>query len=203
MISSRLSTPSPVSILAIIITSSRDSTVRTDTMSKAERTKDTARISKDSSRNASRRARSSSVGSRSFRIDVGSDNPGLPMTAPPEVTRATGFEPVLSTSSETPPSPMWILSPRLRASSTPWRSTAMRSAVEVSLKPSTSWISSPTFSVTGVVPKEPARILGPGMSTMMARSGAIARTRRKRSIPDSMSPWAKERRKTSTPAATN
>ena len=78
MISSRFSTPSPVSILAIIMTSSRASAVRTDMMSKADRTKDTARISKDSERKASRRSRSSSVGRRSFSSDEGSENPAYP-----------------------------------------------------------------------------------------------------------------------------
>ena len=49
-------------------------------------------------------------------------------------------------------------------------------------------------------PNDPARIFGPGMSTIRARSGASARIRRRRSMHEGMSPWAKERRKTSTPA---
>ena len=46
----------------------------------------------------------------------------------------------------------------------------------------------PIDKVTGVVPNEPARIFGPGMSTMIARSGAMARTLRNRSIPEAISP---------------
>ncbi len=93
MISSRLVTPSAVSILAMIMTSSRESTVRVETMSKAERTKETARISKASWRRASRRARSSTVGSRSCRIEVGSERPGLPVTLPPALTTARAVGP--------------------------------------------------------------------------------------------------------------
>ncbi len=86
--------PSLVSIFDMIMTSGRDSTALTDSTSKPDRTNETARISNSSSRNASRRNRSSSVGSRSSMIEEGSDRPGFPMTAPPDVTRAVTSEPV-------------------------------------------------------------------------------------------------------------
>ena len=136
MISSRFSTPSPVSILAITMTSSRPSTVRVETMSKAERTNETARISNSSPRSAARRSRSSSVGRRSLRIDDGSESPGLPSTAPPEVTTARTCLPEETTSSETPPSPRWTASPARRSARTPSRSTTIRDAVDVSPNPS-------------------------------------------------------------------
>ena len=130
MISSRFSIPSLVSILAIIMTSLRDSTVRTETMSKAERTNEMARMSNDSPRSASRRSRSSSVGSRPSSIDDGNESPGFPCTVPPELTMARTFLPVAMTSRETPPSPIWILSPIFNIGSTPTRSTEIRDAVD-------------------------------------------------------------------------
>ena len=203
MISRRFSTPSPVSILAMIMTSSRDNASRTESTSDPDRTNETARISNSSSRSASSRRRSSSVGNRSLMIDEGSDRPGLPITAPPEVTRAMTWFLQRTISSETPPSPMWIRSPGWSCERTSLRSTVMRWTLEASPRASTSSISSPTLKVTSDVPKEPARILGPGMSTMMARSGAMTRTRRNSSTPEAMSPWANEMRKTSTPARTS
>ncbi len=150
----------------------------------------------------SRRSRSSSVGSRSLRIDDGRESPGLPMAVPPELTTARTFLPERITSSETPPSPRWIGSPTRSSDRTFSRSTTIRSAVECWANPSTRSISWPMLSSTGVVPKDPARILGPGMSTMIARSGASLRSLRSRARFEGMSPWAKDRRKTSTPAAT-
>ena len=82
------------------------------------------------------------------------------------------------------------------------RSITMTAADEVSSKPSRSSISAPTTSSTPSAPKVQARTFGPGISTIRARSGARARMRRRRAMLDSISLWANERRKTSTPAAT-
>ena len=97
--------PSAVSIFAIIITSLRPRTVRTETMSNAVLTNETARISNFSPRSASSRSRSSAVGSWSAIIEVGSESPGLPITPPPEITTVINVFPVAVTSRDVPPSP--------------------------------------------------------------------------------------------------
>ena len=70
------------------------------------------------------------------------------MTLPPEVTRALAFDPVCSTSSDTPPSPMWILSPTLKLGQHVQSlddDALGRRSLDRSLR--TSSISSPTVSV--------------------------------------------------------
>ena len=136
IISERFSIPSAVSIFAINITSFRPRTVRTETMSNAVLTNETARISNFSLRSASRRSRSSAVGRRSAIIDVGSESPGLPITPPPEITTVITVFPVAVTSSDVPPSPRCTRSPVFNIRRTSSRSTAIREFVEVSPKAS-------------------------------------------------------------------
>jgi len=96
-------------------------------------------------------------------------------------------------------SPMWIMSPTLSCARTCNRSTTMCDAVDAASKPSLNSISSPTVSATGVVPKEPARILAGDVNHDRAVRHEVPQPPES-AMPEGISPWAKESRKTSTPA---